>query len=153
MGRVSLGVCLAVMVAVLGGCAQPYYVEAAPYAGDPGCAPVMLAVPDLVGGLEYQVTTSQATAAWGDELVMVARCGVEPPGPTTDPCLAIDTGSVSMDWIVGEDEESWYATTFGRSPAFEVIIPKALIDEALPEILTTFSYAAALAPTNGLQCR
>ncbi|PKQ26318.1 MAG: DUF3515 domain-containing protein [Actinobacteria bacterium HGW-Actinobacteria-4] len=146
-------IAVTVAIATLGGCAQPYVVEAAPYAGDPACAPVMLAVPDVVGGLEYRVTTSQATAAWGDEFVMVARCGVEPPGPTTDPCLAVSTGSITMDWIIREDDDFWYTTTFGRSPALELTIPKALVDEALPEILTTFSYAAALAPTNGLQCR
>lgn len=153
MRRTLLWIAMAGVAAALSGCAQPYVVEAAPYAGDPGCAPVMLAVPDVVGGLEYWVTTSQATAAWGDEFVMVARCGVEPPGPTTDPCLAINTGSVAMDWLIREDDEFWYATTFGRSPALELTIPKALVDEALPEILTTFSYAAALAPTNGLECR
>src|SRR5690606_26890976 len=111
------------VVLVLAGCTQPHYVEAAPYASDPDCARVMLAVPETVGGLEMRDTTSQATAAWGDEFSLVARCGVEPPGPTTDECLAVST-SVNVDWVITETDDAWVATTFGRSPAVEMRVPK-----------------------------
>lgn len=137
----------------LAGCASPHYVEAAPYAGDPGCAEVMLAVPEVVGGLEYRTTTSQATASWGEEFAIVARCGVEPPGPTTDECLAITTSTVAVDWVIREEGEQWVATTFGLSPALEVTVPTIRADEAVGDVLTELSDAAALAPSNGLECR
>lgn len=139
-------------VLVMAGCTQPLVVEAAPYASDPECASVMLAVPDTVGGLDMRGTTSQATAAWGEEFAIVARCGVEPPGPTTDECLAVAT-SVEMDWVITDTDDVWVATTFGRSPAVEVRVPKIRADEALGDVLAELSPAAARAPRNGLECR
>jgi hypothetical protein len=145
----SLVVIIALTVA---GCASPFYVEAAPYAGDPGCAPIMLAAPEQLGGLDYRVTTSQATAAWGEEFVLVARCGVEPPGPTTDVCIAVTTASADIEWVIQETETDWLATTFGLTPAVEFTIPKIRVDEALPDVLAELSPAAALAAANGLEC-
>ncbi|WP_084126015.1 DUF3515 family protein [Demequina sp. NBRC 110054] len=143
----------ALLAPALAGCASPYPVDPAEYAGDPDCARVMLAVPDELGGLAKRTTTSQATAAWGgDEGVIVARCGVEPPGPTTDECLAVETSTVSQDWILTETDDAWVATTFGRSPALEVTVPKVRADEALGDLLAELSGPAALAPSNGLAC-
>jgi hypothetical protein len=48
------------------------------------------------------------------------RCGVAPPGPTTDPCSSVN----GVDWLIRQDEEggaTWTATTFGRDPAVEVV--------------------------------
>ncbi|WP_062204585.1 DUF3515 family protein [Demequina salsinemoris] len=143
----------AVLAPTLAGCASPYAVEPAEYAGDADCARVMLAVPDELGGLDKRTTTSQATAAWGDdEGVIVARCGVEPPGPTTDECLAVDTSTASQDWIITETDDAWVATSFGRSPALEVTVPKVRADEALGDLLAELSGPASLAPENGLTC-
>lgn len=140
-------------VVTVSACSDPYYVDAARYAADPDCARVMLAVPDQVGGQDYRVTTSQATAAWGDEYEFVARCGVEPPGPTTEVCVAVETSGASVDWLVTETDDAWVTTTFGRSPALELTVPKIRADEALADVLAELTPAAALAPTNGLECR
>ncbi|WP_061962475.1 DUF3515 family protein [Demequina flava] len=142
-----------VAAVALSGCAHPLVVEPAEYAADPACAEVMLAIPEVVGGLEQRGTTSQATQAWGDEYEIIARCGVEPPGPTTEPCLAIATASADVDWLVTEGSEDWVAVTFGRSPALELTVPKARADEAVTEVLATVSTAAARAPVNNLECR
>src|SRR5690606_39065782 len=96
--------------ALLAGCAQPAYVEAAPFAADPDCARVMLAIPEIVGGLEPRATTSQATAAYGEEFPILARCGVEPPGPTTDQCLSVSTSRGIAGWILVEQDDAWVAT-------------------------------------------
>lgn len=145
------GVALAA-VSALAGCTQPMVVDAAEYASDPLCAQVMLAIPTTVAGLEMRPTTSQATAAWGEEFALVARCGVEPPGPTTDQCLAIGTGSVQVDWVISEADDAWVAVTFGRSPALEMTVPRIRADEALGDVLAEVSAAAAYAPPNGLEC-
>lgn len=134
------------------GCAHPYVVDPAPYAADPDCARVMLAVPDTVGGLEHRGTTSQATQAWGDEYEIVARCGVEPPGPTTEQCIAVETPAASVDWLMLETDDAWVGVTFGRSPALELTVPKIRADEAVGDVLAELSSAAALAPGNGLEC-
>lgn len=142
---------------LLAGCAAPVGVDAAPHATDPDCARVVLALPDDLGGLPRLTTSSQATAAWGTAVDPVTlRCGVEPPGPTTEQCVTAesDTG-LSVDWLVvaGDDDEAepgsedgvttpgtdadstgtdpvdWTFTTYGRDPAVEVHVPAAVAAE------------------------
>ncbi|GGC12641.1 DUF3515 domain-containing protein [Cellulomonas carbonis] len=112
------------------GCASAVPVEVAPYAADPLCAEVVLALPDELDGMPRRDTTSQATVAWGEGgAPVVLRCGVEPPGPTTDACVAADDGTTSVDWVLVEGEPradgaaDWTFTTYGRSPAVEVFLP------------------------------
>lgn len=112
----------------------------------------MLAVPEVVGGLEYRTTTSQATASWGEEFPIVARCGVEPPGPTTDECLGVTTSTAEADWVLRETDDAWVATTFGLTPALEVTVPTIRADEAVGDVLAELSGAAALGEPNGLEC-
>jgi hypothetical protein len=94
-------------------------VEPGPFATDPACARVLVAARSLddLAGRQRRSTTSQSTAAWGDPAV-VLRCGVEPPGPTTQPCL--DAGGV--DWVV----DGTRFTTYGREPAVEVLLPRGV---------------------------
>jgi hypothetical protein len=153
MFRARLAAVGAFAALVLAGCAQALIVDPAPYAADPDCASVMLAVPDTIGGLDVRGTSSQATSAWGDEYPIIARCGVEPPGPTSETCTQIDTPSVTIGWLIAEDGEDWVATTFGHSPALEMRVPKIRADEAVGDVLAEVSGAAALAPTNGLECQ
>ena len=94
-----------------------------------------------------------ATAAYGTSAMITVRCGVEPPGPSTERCVAVDTGSVSQDWLVTQTDDSWIAVSFGRSPATEVIVPVIRADEAVGEVLAQLSPAAAQADANGLECR
>lgn len=110
-------------------------------------------MPDAVGGLDVRGTTSQATSAYGDEFPIVVRCGVEPPGPTTDSCVAVESDAGSQDWLVVEEADQWRATSFGRSPAVEVLIPTARAQDAVTDLLAEFSGPAALAPSNGLECK
>lgn len=141
------------LVMIISGCTAPVVVEPAPYAADPGCAPVMLGIPDEVGGLSREQTSSQATAAYGDEPRIIVRCGVEVPGPTSDRCVAIETPAASADWVVVEHDDVWRAVSFGRNPAMEVVIPTIRADQAMGEILAVFSPSAALAERTGLECR
>ncbi len=151
--RSAIAAIIAVLAAsVLTGCSHPEVVEPAPYAADPQCAQVMLNVPDVVGGLDLRETTSQATTAWGEEYPIIARCGVEPPGPTTDQCIAVETSAATVDWLMHEEDEHWIAVTFGRTPAMEITVPKIRADEAVGDVLAEFSRSAAYAPSNGLDC-
>ncbi|WP_296665669.1 DUF3515 family protein [Demequina sp.] len=146
-------IALALLAPALAGCGEPLIVDPAPYAADPDCARVMLAMPEVVGGLESQPTSSQATAAWGDEYPLVMRCGVEPPGPTTDECLTVETSGESVDWLILDEGDVWRTVTFGRSPAVELVVPKIRAQDAVGDVLAEVSRAAARAPSNGLQCR
>ena len=105
---------------VLTGCGSTVTVDPAPDAANPDCAPVMLAMPDEVSGMEQRETSSQGTTAYGDPSAMIVRCGVEEPGPTTEPCTDVS----GVDWLISQvpgQENQWRAVTYGRSPAVEVL--------------------------------
>lgn len=122
-----------VALAALPGCAQRVSVPAAPDADDPLCAEVVLALPQDLGDLERRGTTSQASVAWGplaDPVVL--RCGVEPPTATTDRCVTADDGTTAVDWVAvpgeadAEGASPWTFTTYGRTPAVEVLVPASV---------------------------
>jgi hypothetical protein len=113
----------------------------------------MLAAPETLGGMPMRGTTSQATAAYGAEYPIVVRCGVEPPGPSTEACVVVTTGSTTLGWLVTEVGENWVAVSFGHSPAVEATIPTVRVDQALGDILAELTPSAARAPANGLECR
>lgn len=122
----------ALVVAALAGCATPVPVAAAPYAADPLCAEIVLALPAELAGMPKVTAGAQATAAWGDRRdPVVLRCGVEPPPPTTDPCVTADDGDHAVDWVAVAGPEvdgaaDWTFTTYGRSPAVEVHVPASV---------------------------
>src|SRR5665647_2459283 len=126
--RVLVAVLLAGTACGVTGCAASITVPAGPYAADPLCAAVVLALPRDLDGMARVGTGSQATAAWGDPRdPVVLRCGVEPPAPTTDPCVTADDGTTAVDWVAVEGvpaadgTAAWTFTTYGRNPAVEVV--------------------------------
>lgn len=130
------------LLPLLAGCTSVASVEAAPDAADPLCAEMMVVLPDVIGDAERRTTSSQATSAWGDPSKVVLRCGVEVPGPTTDPCVSVN----DVDWVAREDEESgiWTLTTYGRTPATEVVLDPNVIPSST--VLATLSDAAEKIP-------
>jgi hypothetical protein len=144
----------ALAVGLAAGCSSAVPVSPATHATDPDCAALILATPDSLGqGLARRHTTAQATTAWGDPAI-VLRCGVEPPGPTTQRCESVTSADgPSIDWLVTQDDGSaagsaapaatigagapststpgaaasdWTFTTYGRVPAVEVHVPAAV---------------------------
>lgn len=145
--RRALATVLATMTvaAPLAACAPSISVTAGPYATDPVCASIVLAVPDTLGNLERITASAQAAAAWGTTASAVTlRCGVEPPGPTTDQCQAIaDVTGASVDWIVVEEPGTgdWVFTTYGRTPAVEVRVPAGTSGAAVVDLNRAVSAA------------
>lgn len=119
-----------------------------PLADDPACAKASTVWPVLVSGLEQSASTQQPVTVrtWGDPPV-IARCGVEPLTPTTDECVAVD----GVDWVIHQLSDGVSATTYGRSPAIEVLIPRTYSPG--PLLLPAFTAAAKKLPTNGRSCR
>lgn len=104
----------------LSGCGSAVTVQGAPHNTDPRCASTMLAMPESVGDLPQRETTSQGTTAYGDPSGVIVRCGVDEPGPTTDPCTEVN----GVDWLISEvpgQKDQWRAVSYGRSPAVEVL--------------------------------
>ncbi|WP_434612908.1 DUF3515 domain-containing protein [Arthrobacter sp. A5] len=109
---------LAGAAVVLSGCTPAVEVSAAPDSTDPACAPMMVALPDLLADAPLRPTTTQATAAWGDPSLVILRCGVTVPGPTTDRCVGVN----GVDWVIRQDASTWTLTTYGRTPATEIVL-------------------------------
>jgi hypothetical protein len=119
--RAAVTVVLAIAAsAVLGGCSQSVALEPADNATTIGCADVIVRLPDTVSGLELRQTNAQGTGAWGTPTAVILRCGVAEPAPTsTLPCVLVD----DVYWLRdGTNAPSYVFTTYGRSPATEVIV-------------------------------
>ncbi len=135
------------LLALLTACSATVPVTVAPYAADPVCASVVLATPDeLADGLPRVDTDAQATTAWGTPgSAVVLRCGVEPPGPTTDSCRSVETpNGPSIDWVVVEDDGDWTFTTYGRVPAVEVVVPASVASTRSTSYVDLLGPAVAL---------
>ncbi|MER7071290.1 hypothetical protein [Terrabacter sp. NPDC000476] len=129
----------------LSGCSRAPEVALAPQAR----APVCTAVPwpaDVSDRARVATTPDDpSVAAWGDP-ALIARCGLDPLGPTTDDCVTVD----GVDWVVRSLSDGSAATTYGRDPAVEVLAPAAY--GAVPLLLPAFSAAARALPENGRHC-
>lgn len=140
---------LAAAVLALAGCGA-VRVPAGPDAADPACADVVVAAPPQMLGQDRAETTSQGTVAWGSgESTIVLRCGVAPPPPTTTACTRLDDGSGrSVDWIVKEEDGLVTFTTYGRSPAVDITVPRAAApDQPSAVALEMARPIAAIEPT------
>jgi hypothetical protein len=116
-------------------------------AGSPACRSVAAHWPRTVGGKARRPTSSSSAAvrAWGDPAI-IARCGVAPIGPTTDQCLNVS----GIDWVAHRLTDGVRFTTYGRTPAIEILVPSAYQPE--PLLLPAFGAAAAAIPQGSRHC-
>jgi hypothetical protein len=112
----------AALVVSLTGCTQTVALQPADNAIDPLCASVVVHLPDPLVDFEQRSTNAQGTSAWGTPTSVILRCGVPEPDPTsTLPCVSAD----GVDWLRDDTDEPTYVfTTYGRSPAVEVIVDR-----------------------------
>ena len=103
----------------LSACSPTISLEPAADANNPGCAEVIVRLPDAVDGQERRTTNAQSTAAWGNPATVILRCGIEPVEISTLPCVTAN----GVDWIIDESAKpSFRFISFGRTPALEVIV-------------------------------
>lgn len=110
-------------------------VPPAPLAADPACAEVLQLLPGVLGEAERRPIANQATAAWGEDPAITLRCGIQPPGPSTERCITVESGDTSVDWLALESDDdlvpehaqgesgTWTFLTYGRVPTVEVVVP------------------------------
>ena len=109
----------ALAMAALTGCTSIVSLDPAEDAANPGCAEVVVRLPDAIDGFEKRTTDAQGTGAWGDPAAILLRCGVEVPGPSPLMCITLE----GIDWLRDPaDAPNYVMTTYGRDPAVEVII-------------------------------
>jgi hypothetical protein len=103
----------------LSACSPTVSLEPAADANNPGCADVIVRLPDAVDGQERRTTNAQSTAAWGNPATVILRCGIAPVEISTLPCVTAN----GVDWIIDESAKpSFRFISFGRTPALEVIV-------------------------------
>lgn len=143
--RVALTLGLTVVGTIaLAGCSQAVPFDAAPDATDADCAAVIVRLPDVVAGQAERETNAQGTGAWGNPASVLLRCGVEPLGPTTDRCVSVD----GVDWVIDESDAPRYLfTTFGRTPAVEVLIDNDVVSGTTA--IADLSSAVSAIPAEG----
>ena len=111
----------------------------------PVCAKA--AWPQTVDDLPRVTTRPQspAIAAWGSPSI-IARCGLPALTPTTDECVTVN----DVDWVVRPLSDGTAATTYGREPAIEVLVPAQY--GAAGMLLPLFADVAKTLPANGRRC-
>jgi len=117
-------------------------------AGSAACRSAAAHWPKTVGGQSLRSTSpsSAAIRAWGDPAI-IARCGLPAIGPTTDPCIGVS----GIDWVAHQLTDGVRFTTYGRTPAIEVLVPSAYKPE--PLLLPAFGVAASAIPQGERRCQ
>lgn len=130
------------LATLLSGCTPTVALDPAEDAINPGCASVVVALPDTVSDLEIRLTNAQGTGAWGNPAGALLRCGVAVPSPTsTLTCVTVD----GIDWLRDPaDDPVFVFTTYGRDPATEVIVDSTLTSGFA--VLTDLSRAIGAVP-------
>ncbi|MGR2751458.1 DUF3515 family protein [Agromyces arachidis] len=133
-----------VALPMLSACSRPVPFEPAADAADADCAAVVVRLPEQVAGQDARETDAQGTGAWGSPASVLLRCGVEPPGPTTLRCVSVD----EVDWIIDESDAPRYRfTTYGRTPAVEVVVDNDVVSGTT--VIADLSPAVAAIPADG----
>ena len=116
---VTLTIAAIALSLALSACSPTVSLEPAADGNNPGCADVIVRLPDGVDGQVRRTTNAQSTAAWGNPTTIILRCGIEPVEISTLPCVTAS----GVDWLVDESAKpSFRFITFGRDPAVEVIV-------------------------------
>ncbi len=109
------------MAALTAGCSHAVSARVPVDGSDPGCRAIAAELPKhlLKAGRRDTDPSSPALAAWGDPAIIL-RCGVQPPGPTPDHCETVN----GVDWVVRDLPGGKDFTTYGRTPAVQVLVPE-----------------------------
>ena len=130
----------------LTGCTNAVAMQPAPSANVAACATAQVRLPDTVTpSLALRNTTAQATAAWGSPAAVLYHCGVPVPTVSDLPCFA----KGAVDWIRDDRGGQVVYTTFGRSPAVQVVIDTT---KATDSVLQDIGSAVETLPRDGHRC-
>jgi hypothetical protein len=128
----------------LAGCSTTVSLNPADDANNAHCADVMVRLPGTISTADRVWTDAQSTASWGTPSAVILACGVAVPGPTTLKCVSFH----GVDWIIAPDKNDTYrVTTFGRTPAVQLLIDTKKIDSNA--VLNAVSLAATTLPKTG----
>jgi hypothetical protein len=103
----------------LTGCTPMVTLEPAEDANNAECAEIIVRLPDDLAGEQIRRVNAQSTAAWGEPISVILRCGLEPVEVSALPCVSAG----DIDWLVDDaNAPSFRFVSYARFPATEVII-------------------------------
>ncbi|WP_412162035.1 DUF3515 family protein [Curtobacterium flaccumfaciens] len=134
------------LAAGLTGCTNAVSMSAAPSANAAACAAVQVRLPATVDSkFDLRNTNAQATAAWGNPEVAIYHCGVAVPTVSDLPCFS----QGGVDWIRDDRGDQVVYTTFGRSPAVQVVVDST---KTTSSVVQELSDAVSSLPKDGHEC-
>ncbi|MBF4615966.1 DUF3515 family protein [Curtobacterium sp. VKM Ac-1376] len=140
-----VGVVIA-LAAGLTGCTNAVSMSPAPSADVAACAAVQVRLPSTVDStFDLRNTNAQSTAAWGDPEVAIYHCGVAVPTVSDLPCFS----QGGVDWIRDDRGDQVVFTTFGRSPAVQVVVDTK---KTTSQVVQDLSDAVSTLPKDGHEC-
>jgi hypothetical protein len=109
---------------LLAGCAPIVALEPAAEANNTECAEIIVRLPDELAGEQKRRVNAQSTAAYGNPVSVILRCGLE--GVEVSPLTCVTAGNV--DWLVDDENAPNYRfVSYARFPATEVIVDSTKI--------------------------
>ena len=144
--KIAIAAVVVAVAAGLTGCTNAVAMSPAPSANAAACADVQVRLPAAVDTkFDLRNTNAQSTAAWGDPEVAVYHCGVAVPTVSDLPCFSLG----GVDWIRDDRGKQVVYTTFGRSPAVQVVIDST---KTTGQVVQDLSAVVALLPKDGHTC-
>lgn len=132
---------------ILTGCAPTVALEPAEGANSPNCANMIVRLPDTLQDLPRRSVNAQSTAAWGEPVAVIVRCGLPTPPPTTLPCASVE----GIDWLLDDSSAPRFVfTSYGLDPATEVIVDSEVVSGTA--VLRDLSRAVGSQSTPIAQC-
>ena len=109
----------ALSLAFLTGCAPTVVLDPAADANNPECAEIIVRLPDALADQPKRTVNAQSTAAWGEPVAVILRCGLEPVDISPLPCVSAS----DIDWLIdNSNAPSFRFISYARFPATEVIV-------------------------------
>jgi hypothetical protein len=114
----------ATSLALLTGCAPTVVLDPAADANNPECAEIIVRLPDSLADQPKRTVNAQSTAAWGEPVAIILRCGLEPVEVSPLPCVSAS----NVDWLIdNSNAPSFRFISYARTPATEVIIDSNVV--------------------------
>jgi hypothetical protein len=115
---------VALSLAFLTGCAPTVVLDPAADANNPECAEIIVRLPDTLADQPKRTVNAQSTAAWGEPVAVILRCGLEPVEVSPLPCVSAS----DVDWLIDDtNAPSFRFISYARTPATEVIVDSTVV--------------------------
>jgi len=114
----------ALSLSLLTACAPTVVLDPAADANNPECAEIIVRLPDSLADQQKRTVNAQSTAAWGEPVAVILRCGLEPVEVSPLPCVSAS----DVDWLIDDtNAPSFRFISYARTPATEVIIDSTVV--------------------------